>query len=50
MFEVAFTLLSLSFLTFMALESNRVLTESTRLRRRLVDDTLAPARARSTVR
>jgi len=47
MVEVAFAVLSLGFLAFMAVESNRVLTESTRLRRILVDDTQAPARVRS---
>jgi len=47
MVELAFTVLSLSFLAFMAMESNRVLTEGTRLRRSLIDDTRAPARYRS---
>jgi len=48
MTELAFTLLSLGFLAFMAIESNRVLTESTRLRHRMIDDTRAPARIRTT--
>jgi len=50
MYEIAFTVLSLSFLAFMAMESNRVLTESTRLRRSLAADVQAPARTRSDVR
>ena len=48
MTELAFTLLSLGFLAFMALESNRVLTEGTRLRRSTIDDTHALARIRTT--
>ena len=49
MTELAFTVLSLGFLAFMAIESNRVLTENTRLHRRLIDDTRAPARVRSSL-
>jgi len=48
MTELAFALLSLGFLAFMALESNRVLTENTRLHRRLADDSRVPVRVRST--
>jgi len=50
MVELAFAVLSLGFLAFMAMESNRVLTENTRVRRVLIDDTHAPARVRSSDR
>lgn len=44
MTELAFTLLSLGFLAFMALESHRILSESPRTSRRLVAQ---PVRVRS---